>query len=364
VNSVVEHTDKARHTAAAIAGTNIALVKYWGKRDAALNLPAAGSLSLTLDADALGTRTRVRFAEDVGLEDKITLFERGIAVPANPHRIRVFLDQIRARAGLSLSAEVTTHNSVPTASGLASSASGFAALAVAASQAAGLSLSEAELSALARQGSGSAARSVAGGFVEMAAGQRTDGHDAFAVQIQPPEHWPVCLVVAIASVQRKAIGSTEAMNATAQTSPYYTPWVESVAADLAAARAAIERKDLPALGVVTERSCLRMHACALAADPGILYWNATTIEAMAAVKKLRTEGLDAYFTIDAGPHVKVLCLQKDADQVTQALARAPGVVRTLVAKPGSGVRPLTESDWAQGTGHLSTATTSPGPQAH
>jgi diphosphomevalonate decarboxylase len=161
----------------AVAGTNIALVKYWGKRDTALNLPATGSLSLTLDR--LGTRTRVAFDGGTGGGDRVTLdgAPAGEKVAA---RATAFLDRVRARAGISARATVDTSNSVPTASGLASSASGFAALALAAAHAAELSLSPAALSELARLGSGSAARSIFGGFVEMARGQQPDGRDAVA----------------------------------------------------------------------------------------------------------------------------------------------------------------------------------------
>jgi len=182
------------------AGTNIALVKYWGKRDTALNLPAAGSLSLTL-AD-LGSETTVRFATDAADSDgrdRVLLSGK----PADERfagRVRKFLDLVRQRAGLELRAEVATENSVPTAAGLASSAAGFAALALAASRAAGLHLSSAELSELARRGSGSAARSIFGGFVEMSAGIRSDGGDAVAQPLLDPKAWDVRLCVAITAV--------------------------------------------------------------------------------------------------------------------------------------------------------------------
>ncbi len=322
-------------SARAVACTNIALVKYWGKRDAALNLPAAGSLSLTLAG--LGTETSVRFVAGSAARDgdRVTLDGR----PADDRAARRasrFLDLVRARAGLDLAAEIVTSNNIPTAAGLASSASGFAALAVAASAAAGLALDGAQLSELARRGSGSAARSIFGGFVEMAAGERADGVDAVAHSILPPQAWDVRLVVAIATEAAKAIGSTDAMERTARTSPYYASWIASVAPDLAEARAAIAARDLERLGAVAERSCLRMHASALAADPGILYWNPITVRAIETVRELRRDGTAAFFTIDAGPHVKVLCAAADAPRVQGALATTPGVLRTLVAAPGPG----------------------------
>jgi diphosphomevalonate decarboxylase len=318
--------------ATAVAGTNIALVKYWGKRDAALNLPATGSLSLTLDG--LGTRTAVRFAPELA-SDRVVL--NGAAAEAGAAaRVIAFLDRVRARAHVQENAEVISENTVPTAAGLASSASGFAALAVAAARAAGLPCTSAELSELARLGSGSAARSIFGGFVEMARGVRPDGRDAVAAPLDAGQGWDVRLVIAVTSDDAKALGSTLAMERTASTSPFYPAWVAGVAPDLAEARAAIAARDLSVLGAVAERSALRMHATALAAEPGIIYWNAATLSAVEAVRALRAQGVPAYFTIDAGPHVKTLCLAADAPAVAAALGRVPGVLRTLVASAGPG----------------------------
>jgi diphosphomevalonate decarboxylase len=321
--------------ATAVAGTNIALVKYWGKRDEALNLPATGSLSLTLDR--LGTRTRVAFDGGDGARDRVTL-DGAPAAEKVAARVTAFLDRVRSRAGIALRATVLTDNSVPTASGLASSASGFAALAVASARAADLALTATELSVLARLGSGSAARSIFGGFVEMARGARADGGDAAAQPIAGAEGWDVRLVVAITAAGEKSLGSTAAMRRTAETSPYYEAWVRGVDGDLAAARAAIAARDLAALGAVAERSALRMHASALAADPPILYWNPATLAAMVRVRALREAGTPAFFTIDAGPHVKVLCAARDAEPIAASLGEAPGVLRTLIAAPGPGAR--------------------------
>ena len=240
------------------------------------------------------------------------------------------------RAGIALLAEVSTVNSVPTAAGLASSAAGFAALTVAASSAAGLSLSSRELSGLARRGSGSAARSIFGGFAEMSAGTLSDGSDAVASALLEEGAWDIRLCVAITSEGAKAIGSTEAMQKTAETSPYYRDWLRSVADDLEQARAAIFARDLECLGMVAERSAMRMHACAMSADPHILYWKPATLAAIATVKELRAQGVLAFFTIDAGPHVKALCHAADADKVQAALATTPGVMRVLVLAPGRG----------------------------
>jgi diphosphomevalonate decarboxylase len=333
-------------TARARAGTNIALVKYWGKRDADLNLPATGSLSLTLAE--LGTTTEVRFLTERAAGDAANaanaandrvLVDGRLAEAGFSRRVSRFLDLVRAQAGLRATAEVSTVNSVPTAAGLASSASGFAALALAASRAAGLQLSPAQLSALARQGSGSAARSIFGGFVEMAAGERPDGSDAVAHPLPQAADWPLRLVVAVTATGPKAIGSTAAMERTAASSPYYPAWLASVPGDLAEARAALAARDLPRLGAVVERSALRMHASAMAAEPPILYWSPVTLAVMQALLRARQDSaLQAYFTMDAGPHVKVLCRADDAPAVAAVVAAVPGVLRTIVGSPGPGAQ--------------------------
>ena len=332
--------------ARARAGTNIALVKYWGKRDAALNLPATGSLSLTLAE--LGTTTEVRFLE--GSDGPGATSVDQVLVDGQPAedrfagRVSRFLDLVRGRAGLRAAAQVSTVNTVPTAAGLASSASGFAALALAASRAAGLALDPAQLSALARQGSGSAARSIFGGFVEMAPGTRPDGSDAVAHPLPEAGDWPLRLVVAVTAAGPKAIGSTAAMDRTATTSPYHAAWLASVPVDLAEARAALAARDLPRLGAVVERSALRMHASAMAAEPPIIYWSPVTLAAMQAVHQARHHsGVEAYFTMDAGPHVKTLCRAEDAPAVAALLAAVPGVLRTVIASPGPGAQLVAEA---------------------
>lgn len=327
--------------ASARAGTNIALVKYWGKRDAALNLPATGSLSLTL-AD-LGTHTTVRFRPEAGAEaaDRVTL-DGAPADAKAAARVARFLDLVRALAGTRAAADVSSRNSVPTAAGLASSASAFAALAIAATSAAGVRLSPSLLSALARRGSGSAARSIFGGFVEMTPGERPDGADAVARGLLDESAWDVRLVVALTADGAKLVSSTEAMDRTARTSPYHPAWVAAVPGDLAAARAAIAARDLDALGAVAERSALRMHASALAAEPPVLYFNPATVAAIQRVWALRAAGTAAYVTVDAGPHVKVLCAEDGATRVAATLADVPGVRRTLVARPGPGARATDE----------------------
>ncbi len=310
------------------ACANIALVKYWGKRDAALNLPAAGSLSLTLAA--LVTETSVAF--DSTLErDELVLD----GAPAAVERTSEFLDLVRALANSDTRARVVSRNHFPTASGLASSASGYAALALAATRAAGIELGARELSILARRGSGSAARSIFGGLVRMHAGTRADGSDAFAVPIENRLVDQMRMVIAVVGGGApKTHGSRDAMDHTAATSPFYASWVAQVPLDLTAAESAIERGDLQALGELAEANAFAMHASAIAARPAVLYWQPATLGALAAVRELRAQGRAAWATMDAGPHVKVLTTGEDATAVARVLASVPGVTDTIISLPG------------------------------
>ncbi|MFN8543897.1 MAG: diphosphomevalonate decarboxylase [Candidatus Binatia bacterium] len=310
------------------ANVNVALVKYWGKRDPGLNLPATGSISLTLDQ--LSTEAHVAFGG--GEADQVEV-DGGPAGVAEAARVIRFLDLVRERAGRRERARVAMRGTVPRGVGLASSASAFAALAVAASRAVGLDLSPAELSALARRGSGSAARSVFGGFVEWHRGERPDGADSVAETLLPREAWDVRVVVAVTSTVPKAVSSREGMTR-AQASPLYPAWVEGAARDLGEARAAIRARDLDALGVLAEHSALKMHAIGLAARPPLLYWRGATVECIHRVWALRADGVRGYVTIDAGPQVKVLCAPVDAAPVAAALATVPGVERVLTCAPG------------------------------
>ncbi len=311
------------------AGANIALVKYWGKRDPVLNLPAAGSISITLQK--LTTTTRV--SPDPALHADQFLLD---GHPADARRVARFLDLLREVAGGGPYCRVDSSNDFPTGAGLASSASAFAALALAGSRALGLSLSPARLSELARRGSGSAARSIFGGFVEWAAGQADDGSDSVAAPLLAAAAWPLEVIVAVTDSSAKAVSSTDGMNRTMQTSPCYPAWVESVQADLSQARRAIAERDFQSLAEVAERSALTMHASAMAARPGIVYWLPATLAALREVRALRASGEAVFFTIDAGPQLKAVCLPDSADKVAAALAELPGVRGILRSGLGPG----------------------------
>ena len=313
--------------ATAVAHPNIALCKYWGKRDRALNLPSVGSLSLTLAP--FSTTTTVEWGADF---DELVLNGRtGTAAEAS----KVFglldlIDSWRPRV------RVLTENDFPTAAGLASSSSGFAALALAATTAAGQKRSAEELSTLARRGAGSAARSIFGGWSEWKLGEREDGLDSYAYEIAPQDHWDVRMIVAIFDAGPKSISSRDGMLHTQQTSPYYPAWVQSAPRDLAEARSAIRNRDLAALGTVMERSALRMHACMMAADPAVLYWKSGSLWAQETVRMLRDQGIPCAWTMDAGPNVKVLVPAAHAGVVAARLARVAEQVHVL--EPGGPAR--------------------------
>ena len=317
--------------ATAIAHPNIALVKYWGKTDVEQNLPAVGSLSITLDG--LSTTTRVSF--NPALTSDRFVFA-GRVVPAMLSRVSACLDDLRRRVEVTTRAVVESDNNFPTAAGLASSASGFAALVVAADAALGSALPRAELAEFACRASGSAARSIFGGFVELSlvdSGRRTETR-----QLLEPSEWPLRVVVAVTERGPKTVGSTDGMVRTERTSPYYPAWVASSPADLGEARTAVKRRDFDALADISESSCLKMHGLMMAARPGLMYWNGVTVECVSAVRRLRAAGVPVFFTIDAGPQVKAICLPDHFGVVSRELAAVPGVVEVLESGLGDGAR--------------------------
>ncbi len=328
-------------SARATAHSNIALVKYWGKRDGAdpaLNLPAVGSLSMTLDELRSVTELHADTADRFVLDDVMLTGKPATKVFAH-------LDLMWRRSGWPSArppCRVVSTNHLPTAAGLASSASGFAALTVAAAGAFGLAttLGDANdpvrgvLSALARQGSGSAARSLWGGFVRLDAGSDDQGRDCIARPIQPRDHWPLKLLVVHTARGAKAIASTGGMESSRLTSPYYPAWVETSPADLDAAEQALAQRQLALLGEVMEHSCFKMHACMLATRPPLVYWNGTSLEVIRAVWLARERGLAGWVTSDAGPHVKVLCDAGQATELARVLAAVPGVHEVQAVAPG------------------------------
>ncbi|EEW53025.1 diphosphomevalonate decarboxylase [Limosilactobacillus antri] len=318
--------------ATAKAHTNIALVKYWGKKDQELIIPQTDSLSLTLDE--FYTTTTVDFDQELA-SDQVMINGQQLGGPA-ARKVTRLLDIVRQRSDLTARARVDSHNHVPTAAGLASSASAFAALAGAASQAAGLQLDRRGLSRLARRGSGSATRSVYGGLVEWQAGN--DDQTSYAVPIMEEVDFGIEMIAILIDTRQKKISSRFGMQQSVATSPYYRLWPEVVAHDMVAVKKAIAARDVDQIGAIAEENALRMHALTLSAAPGFTYFDSDTLKAMAIVRELRANGINCYFTMDAGPNVKVIYDRVNREAVYSSLADQLGADRLVVAKPGPGIK--------------------------
>ena len=324
--------------ASAIANSNIALAKYWGKRDKELMLPQTGSISMTVSD--LQTHTTVEF--DPKHKQDVLIVNGKELKPGEgdyDEYMGAFMKVVRHMTGNQTKVKIVSNNNYPTAAGLASSASGFAAVALAVSKALGMPMDPKNLSILARRGSGSASRSVSGGFVEWKRGERKDGTDSYGEQIASPEHWPEFRMIAvITSKKEKKIKSRAGMAQTVATCPYYPKWVETAQADLDALRKGIKEKNFTLVGSTAEHNCLKMHATMISTKPPIIYWNPATMEVIHSVMEWRDEGLESYFTIDGGPQVKVICLEKDSKELASRLKGLKGVEDVIISKPGPGAR--------------------------
>lgn len=324
-------------TATAIAFPNIAFIKYWGNRNDQLRLPVNGSISMNLDG--LFTQTTVTF--ETNLDKDILTLNDQIADQQATARISSFLDLVRNLAKNDLKAHVVSTNNFPTGAGIASSASAFAALSLAATAAIGLNLSEAELSRLARRGSGSACRSVPGGFVEWRAGN--SDLDSYAISIAGPDHWTLVDCIAIIQLAHKSVGSSQG-HILANTSPLQRARVEDAPRRLQICRDAILRRDFEAFATITELDSTLMHAIMMTSDPPLFYWLPVTLEIMLTVTKWRKEkALPVCYTIDAGPNVHVICEESASAQIHEQLLQIPGVLQVLKARPAGPAR-LCQSD--------------------
>ena len=321
--------------AVAVAHPNVALVKYWGKRARAGNLPATGSLSLVLGG--LATETSVRFDPSLS-GDRVVL--DGHEKPETTVRVTACLDLLRREAGITAGAIVESRNDFPTGAGLASSASGFAALVTAGAGALGLHLTAQRLAEIARLGSGSAPRSLLGGVVLL----NNRGETTVCEQIAAPADWPLQIVVAVTATGPKATSSRVGMELSEQTSPYYDNWVQTHAGDLAGGLAAVRSRDFTALAEIAEHNCLKMHAVMLTTRPALIYWTPATLACLHRIQALRRDGVPAFFTIDAGPQVKAVCLPGRADEVAAELAAVPGVIRIMRSPLGEGARLRVDAD--------------------
>ena len=302
------------------AQANIAFIKYWGNRDARLRLPANASLSMNL-AD-LHTTTTVRF--EPGLTGDAVAINGKAADPAAHRRVSRHLDLLRERFDCALYAQVDSINNFPMGAGIASSASAFAALTLAAVDALGLRLDERELSALARCGSGSAARSIPGGFALWHAGGSHD--ESFAESIAPPMHWDLVDLIAIVSPEHKRVGSTGG-HARAGSSVLQSARIQGADERLSRAKAAILSRDFAELAQVAELDSDLMHAVMMTSAPSLFYWLPDSLAIMLALREWRErDGLQVFYTLDAGPNVHCICAGEDADEVASRLRQLrPGL---------------------------------------
>jgi diphosphomevalonate decarboxylase len=314
-------------TATAIANPNVAFIKYWGNRDNTLRLPSNSSISMNLDG--LYTRTTVSFQPSLPYDELII---NGHEVMGHGlDRISYILDIIRGMANIHERAEVMSENNFPSGAGIASSASAFAALALAGSKAAGLNLGGPELSRLARRGSGSASRSIPGGFVEWQAG--TSDEDSFAFSIAEPGHWDLVDCVAIVSASHKKTGSTEG-HGIAWTSPLQAARVADAPRRLEICRKAILERDFITFSSIVELDSDMMHAVMMTSTPQLHYWKPASLEVMSSVRQWRADGAPVCYTVDAGPNIHVICPATEAQTVEKRLQEIQGVDKVLVARAG------------------------------
>ncbi|MGX6961189.1 diphosphomevalonate decarboxylase [Vagococcus xieshaowenii] len=310
------------------AHTNIALIKYWGKRDTTLFLPMNSSLSLTLDE--FYTDTTVSFIDG----DQDVFFLNGVEQPLEECvKISKFIELFRTQSSIKSAVLVESHNHVPTAAGLASSASAFAALGTALNELFVLRMDKQTLSTFVRQGSGSATRSIYGGFVEWQMGIETDGSDSYAIKVDDAD-WNIAMLTIPVNTRKKEISSREGMKLTVETSPFYPAWVEQAGQDIKAIKQAINNQDFIALGELTEANGMKMHGTMLGANPPFSYWEPLTVKVLQRIREIRGQGIPCYYTMDAGPNVKVICQADKADEIKKLLDQSFPDNTTIISGVG------------------------------
>jgi diphosphomevalonate decarboxylase len=304
---------------------NISLIKYWGKRDESLFLPTKSSLIVTLSE--LKTTTTVAYTADQN--DHITMAWESPTAESQ-EKITAFIDLFRRRYQIKKYFTIHTHNNFPTGAGLASSSSGFAALALGLTTFCNLDLAEHELSILARQGSGSACRSISGGIVLWHKGNEPDGSDCYAEQILDEHHWPdLRILVVIINNQTKPINSRNGMYITTSTSKTYHDWLIASEERLKNIIPSIKERNIDNVGSIAEADWTDMHRTMLDSTPSLSYWNETSYTIMNKIRQLRAQGIPCYFTTEAGPNIKILCLKEYIDQVKQIIISSPGVIDVI-----------------------------------
>jgi len=316
--------------ASAVAPSNIAFIKYWGKKDEVLRLAENSSISMNLSN--LLTTTTVEFDSRFS-EDSVTI--NGRQNEKERERVIKHLDRIRKLAKITDKAKVVSENNFPTATGLSSSASGFAALTVAGAAAAGLQLSEKELSILARQGSGSACRSIPDGFVQWLNGDTSES--SYAVSLYNSEYWDIVDVVAVVNVGPKDVATSDGQKI-AGTSPFFQIRVSQMEKKIKRIKKYLKEKNFQKFGELAEAEALEMHAVMLTSTPSLIYWLAGTIQVMKAVKKWREDGLPVYFTMNTGQDMHLLCRKNDFPKVMKKLSEIKEVKQIIMNYPSKGTR--------------------------
>ena len=330
----------------AIATPNIALIKYWGKRDERLILPTNSSISMTM-GEEFNTKTSVMFTDKI---DDDIFYINGTRQDLSDKDIKerfAIMGILKDMAGTKARAMVVSENSFPTAAGLASSASGIAAMVFAANAALDLNLDIRSMSIIARQGSGSSCRSLAGGFVKWERGTKADGTDSYIRQIAPSSHWPDLIdIVSIVSKSKKKISSRAGMKQTVESSVLYSArpgYAEKACADM---ENAIIGKNFEKLGLLTIKDSNNMHSVMLDTYPPIIYLNDVSREIISSIDNLNAESgkVIAAYTFDAGPNAHVLTLEKYKNAVEKALSEIEGIEKTYATKAGNGPRILDDSE--------------------
>ena len=308
----------------AVAPSNIAFIKYWGKTDEDLKIPENGSISMNLSN--LLTTTTVEFSSDFK-EDSVTINNENDLKQSS--KVIKQLDLIRKKANIFLKVKVVSKNNFPDGTGLSSSASGFAALTLATTKALGLELNEKELSMLARQGSGSACRSIPDGFVEWV--------EEGAKSLYPSDYWNIVDVVAIISQVKKDISSTDGQKF-ATTSPFFQTRLNNIEEKIHRFKKVLETKNFTEFGQIIEGEALELHAIMLTSTPSLIYWQPETIKLMKLVKKWRTEGLEVYFTVNTGQDIHLIVEEKNKDKLIYRLKEIKEIKKFIVNRPAIGVR--------------------------
>jgi diphosphomevalonate decarboxylase len=315
------------------APANIAFIKYWGKKSDKLRIPMNSSISMNLSD--VYTITSACYGK--GFKEDIVRIDGENVKGVEKERIVKFIDLVRSKTRIKEKVEIISRNNFPKGTGIASSASGFAALALALTRAVGLDLNKKELSILARLGSGSACRSIPDGFVEWKSGKTSDS--SYAYTLFPPDYWNICDVIAIVGEKSKKVSSTQG-HALTESSPFIKSRILGMNMKIREIKTALRKKDFTAFGQIIEEETFNMHAVMMTSNPPLIYWNPLTLKLILSIIEWRKEGLESYFTIDAGPNVHVICKNKDLNKIKGRLLKLKGVKNIIANKVAMGAHLL------------------------